>query len=69
MRYITALLLLLPLSLGVPTPQSGDVECGSDDYTEDEISAAANAACNYIQQGTTAGGSKSVLTASPATLP
>jgi hypothetical protein len=52
---------LLPLSLAVPTPQSDDVKCGNDDYTEDEISAAANAACNYLQEGTTAGGSKSVL--------
>ncbi len=69
MRYITALLLLLPFSLAVPTPQSGDVECGRDDYTGDEISAAANAACNYLQQGTTAGDSKSVLTTLFRTLP
>jgi len=62
MRYITVLLLLLPLSLAVPTPQNDDIECGSDDYSEDAISAAATAACNYLQEGTTAGGSKSILT-------
>jgi hypothetical protein len=69
MHYITVLLLLLPFSLAVPTPQSGDVECGRHDYTEDEIFAAANAACNYVQEGTTAGGSRSVLTAFSPKLP
>jgi hypothetical protein len=49
-------LLLLPLALASPVPQ--DIECGSDDYTPDEINAAANAACNYLSQGSTAGGSK-----------
>jgi hypothetical protein len=55
MRFSIAL-LLLPLVLASPVPQ--DVECGLDDYTPDEINDAANAACNYLSQGSTAGGSK-----------
>lgn len=60
MKATFALLALLPLAFAVPTQikRQSDVTCGNDDYTPDEISAAANAACNYLQQGTTAGGSK-----------
>lgn len=64
MKPVLALLALVPVALTIPAQlkrQSDDVDCGGDEYTQDEITAAANAACDYVQQGTTAGGSKFVL--------
>jgi ribonuclease len=57
MRF-SIVLMLLPLAFATPLPQSGNVECGSDDYTDAEIADAATAACNYLSEGSTAGGSK-----------
>jgi hypothetical protein len=59
MLFRSIILLLVPLALAAPAPApQSDVQCGRDDYTSDEIQAAADAACQYLQEGTTAGGSK-----------
>ena len=57
------LLALLPIVLALPSPvrRQSEVDCGGDEYTQDEIAAAANAAYNYLSEGTTAGGSKFVI--------
>ncbi|ORY15313.1 guanyl-specific ribonuclease F1 [Clohesyomyces aquaticus] len=72
MRLLPALLLVLtPLSLALPTSISSPVSaidspieeracattCGSNCYTSAQITAAKNAAVNYVKQGSTAGGS------------
>jgi hypothetical protein len=70
MKPVLVLLALIPLALAIPAPQANlkrqsEVDCGGDEYTQDEITAAANAACNYVQEGTTAGGSKFVFLLPP----
>lgn len=53
MRFFISLLPLLTAAL--PAPQA---TCGTDKYTAAQITAAKNAACNYVRQGATAGSSK-----------
>jgi hypothetical protein len=53
---VFTLSILLPLVFALPAPQ-GSVSCGKDKYTAAEITAAQNAACNYVQSGSTAGSS------------
>ncbi|QDS69368.1 hypothetical protein FKW77_004329 [Venturia effusa] len=51
--FIISLSALLATAL--PAPQT---TCGTQKYTAAQITAAKNAACNYVRQGTTAGSSK-----------
>jgi hypothetical protein len=53
MRFLLFTLPLLAFAL--PAPQ---MTCGSDQYSAAEISAAQDAACNYISEGSIAGSSK-----------
>jgi len=71
MKTAFALLALLSLAVALPSAlkRQSDVDCGGDEYTQDEITAAANAACEYLEEGTTAGGSKSVITVSTLCCP
>jgi hypothetical protein len=68
MQYLTALLLCLaPVSLALPVESSpvenaievrqSSVTCGSTTYSSSQLSAARSAACNYVQDGDTAGSS------------
>lgn len=54
MRFFFVSLFPL-LASALPAPQT---TCGTDKYTAAQITAAKNAACNYVRQETTAGGSK-----------
>jgi hypothetical protein len=54
MRFFIISLLPL-LAAALPAPQT---TCGTDKYTAAQILAAKNAACDYVSQGSTAGGSK-----------
>jgi len=63
MKAAFTLLALLPIVLALPSSlrRQSEVDCGGDEYTQDEIAAAANAAYNYLSEGTTAGDSKFVI--------
>lgn len=51
-------IVLLSTAAALPTIEKRDATtCGSTDYSASQVSDAADAACSYVQDGTTAGGS------------
>ncbi|OCK81873.1 ribonuclease-domain-containing protein [Lepidopterella palustris CBS 459.81] len=61
MRSITLILALLPLTFAIPAalqPRQCSTTCGNNCYTDSQINDALDAACGYVQDGSTAGGSK-----------
>ena len=59
MQLLTALVALLAVAAhAVPTVlDKRATTCGKKSYSTTQITAAANAACNYVREGTTAGSS------------
>ncbi|EGD90716.1 guanyl-specific ribonuclease Th1 [Trichophyton rubrum D6] len=58
MKFL-ALLSLVTAATAAPAALEarGATTCGSTSYSASQVTAASNAACNYVQSGTTAGGS------------
>jgi hypothetical protein len=54
---LVPLYAFLALSAPLLVERQSATTCGSDRYTSAQINAAANAACNYVTAGSTAGGS------------
>jgi hypothetical protein len=54
--FLTTLSILFPAVFALPRPQDS-TSCGTDKYTVNQIKAAQNAACKYVQSETEAGSS------------
>ncbi|KIW08628.1 uncharacterized protein PV09_00584 [Verruconis gallopava] len=63
MRFFLALPFIFSAATAIPTTlkvvaRQSSTTCGSTSYSASDVLAAADAACQYVQDGTTAGGSK-----------
>ncbi|KAK2871993.1 hypothetical protein FQN49_002649 [Arthroderma sp. PD_2] len=58
MKFLSLFSLVAVATAAPATLQArGATTCGSTNYSADQVSAANNAACNYVMNGGTAGGS------------